>query len=407
MKEWKEYKIGEICSKVASGGTPLTSKKEYYEGGTIPWLKTTEVHKEIIRKTDTFITEEGLKNSSAKLIPANSIIVAMYGDGGTAGKAAITKIPLTTNQACCNLTIDGQKADYGFVFYYLKINYDNIVNLKTGGSQQNLNALIIKSFPIFLPPLLIQKQISSILSAYDDLIETSNQRIKLLEETAQQLYKEWFVRMRFPDFKKVKFVKGVPEGWEVKKLEDLVTTQYGYTASATNENVGLKFLRITDIADTKIDWDNVPNCVIPEKEKKKYLLENGDIVVARTGATVGFAKRLNKYHQPTVFASYLVRLKPKEPIFNYYLGIIIESEGYKEYIQTVASGSAQPQANAGLMTGFYLFKPTASLIEKFNLIVEPMFDQKEILEQQNTHLRQIRDRLLPRLISGKLAVKSV
>ena len=96
MKDWKEYKLEDVCKRIASGGTPLTSKKEYYENGTIPWLKTTEVNKEIIWAIDTFITEEGLKNSSAKLIPANSIIVAMYGDGGTAGKAALTKIPLTT-----------------------------------------------------------------------------------------------------------------------------------------------------------------------------------------------------------------------------------------------------------------------------------------------------------------------
>ena len=94
MKDWKPYKLEEVCKKITSGGTPLTSKKEFYENGTIPWLKTTEVNKGIIREIDTFITAEGLKNSSAKLIPENSIIVAMYGDGGTAGKAALTKIRL-------------------------------------------------------------------------------------------------------------------------------------------------------------------------------------------------------------------------------------------------------------------------------------------------------------------------
>lgn len=296
--------------------------------------------------------------------------------------------------------------DAKYLFYYLKNsgvqNYVEVI--KSGSAQGFLSLEMIKSIPIEYPLIETQQRIASILSAYDDLIEKNNARIQLLETTAQELYKEWFVRMRFPNFKNVKFVKGVPEGWEVKKLDELVTTQYGYTASAIKENVGLKFLRITDIADYKIDWENVPNCIIPEKEINKYLLKNGDIVVARTGATVGFAKRINKFHPPTVFASYLVRLKPKDLIFNYYLGIIIESENYKEYIQTVASGSAQPQANAGLMTGFTLFKPTDLLIKKFNLIVEPFFDQREILEQQNTHLRQIRDRLLPRLVSGKLAV---
>ena len=117
MTDWKEYRLGDLCKNVMSGGTPLTSNKDYYENGNIPWLKTTEIHKEIIRYTDTYITELGLKNSSAKLIPENSLIVAMYGDGGTAGKVALTKISLTTNQACCNLVIDKEKAFYGFVYY--------------------------------------------------------------------------------------------------------------------------------------------------------------------------------------------------------------------------------------------------------------------------------------------------
>ena len=122
MEEWKEYKIGNICSNVCSGGTPSSKHAEYYDGD-IPWLNTKEINFNRIYNTEKSITEEGLNNSSAKWIAENSVIVAMY--GATAGKAAIAKIPLTTNQACCNLTIDPTIADYRFVFISFAINLLN------------------------------------------------------------------------------------------------------------------------------------------------------------------------------------------------------------------------------------------------------------------------------------------
>lgn len=351
------------------------------------------------------VSEKEFSNFSIKsgdLIFARQSLIA---EG--AGKCSIVidaPEPTVFESHLIRLRLDKSKADANYYYYFFssEIGRGMVQGMVMEVAASGIRGSDLAKLKVLYPPIPTQRRIASILSAYDELIEVNNQRIKLLEETARELYKEWFVRMRFPDHKQAKFVKGVPEGWEVCKLGELVSSQYGYTASATQENIGPKFLRITDIADIRIVWDDVPNCAIPDKDKKKYLLKNGDIVVARTGATVGFAKRLNKLHPPTVFASYLVRLKPKNLIHSYYLGIIAESDGYKEYIQTVASGAAQPQANAGLMTGFLLFNPTDSLLAKFNSIVEPMFDQKEILEIQNTHLCQIRDRLLPRLISGRL-----
>ena len=145
MEEWKEIKISDICTRVTSGGTPKSTIAEYY-GGSIPWLNTKEVNFNRIYKTEKFITDLGLENSSAKLIATNSIVVAMY--GATAGKSAIIKIPLTTNQACCNLTIDPTKADYRFVYYALYNDYDRLASFANGGAQQNLNAQQIKDFHI-------------------------------------------------------------------------------------------------------------------------------------------------------------------------------------------------------------------------------------------------------------------
>ena len=120
MTEWRTTVLGALCSKVTSGGTPLRSVPEYYEGGTIPWLKTGEVKKDYVWSTEEHITVQGLEASSAKLIPANSLIVAMYGDGNTAGNVAINKVPLATNQACCNFTLNPEIANYQFVYHYLK-----------------------------------------------------------------------------------------------------------------------------------------------------------------------------------------------------------------------------------------------------------------------------------------------
>ena len=173
MEESKYIKISELCSKVCSGGTPKSSVASYYDGD-IPWLNTKEINFNRIYSTERTITEEGLNNSSAKWIESNAVVVAMY--GATAGKSAIIKIPLTTNQACCNLMIDPSKADYRFVYYALASDYNRLASLANGGAQQNLNAQQIKDFQISKYSLEEQKQIADLLSSLDDKIEL-NRRI--------------------------------------------------------------------------------------------------------------------------------------------------------------------------------------------------------------------------------------
>ena len=227
MIEWKKVKLGDVCERVTSGGTPKANVSSYYDPPTIPWLKTKEVNYCRITETENYISEEGLNNSSAKLIAPNSVIIAMYGQGDTAGRVAINKIPLTTNQACCNLTIDEKKADYEFIYYQLCILYYKMVSLKAGAAQPNLNAQIIKNLEVLLPALPTQHRIATILSRYDSLIENYQKQIKLLEEAAQRLYKEWFVDLRFPGHENTKIVDGVPEGWEKKKVGDTTPIKTG------------------------------------------------------------------------------------------------------------------------------------------------------------------------------------
>jgi type I restriction enzyme S subunit len=251
-----------------------------------------------------------------------------------------------------------------FLFYALQSDFGQ-GELKARGSgttvlgikQSELRKVRI---PIF--PLPVQRRIAGILSAYDELMENSQRRIRLLEAMARALYREWFVHFRFPGHEKLPRVASplgdIPQGWEVRTIADVCeSVSYGYTASASREEVGPKFLRITDIVPATIDWAGVPFCEIPEDKAPKYLLKPGDIVVARTGATTGYAKRLNKLHPDTVFASYLVRARAKPSVSNRMLGIVMESDEYKQYIQTNIGGAAQPQANAVVLTSMRLAVP--------------------------------------------------
>lgn len=157
--------LGGVCSKVTSGGTPSSGRSEYY-GGDIPWLRTQEVDYTDITSTSLTITEAGLRNSSAKWIPANCVIVAMY--GATAAKAAINAIPLTTNQACCNLQINPAIADFRYVFYWVSNEYERLKS-KGEGSQSNLNAKKVRDYPIPLPSLERQREVVRALQKFDVL----------------------------------------------------------------------------------------------------------------------------------------------------------------------------------------------------------------------------------------------
>ena len=181
--EWKT--IDEISKKISSGGTPATSNNGYYDNGTIPWLRTQEVDFKEIWDTNIKITEDALNNSSAKWIPANCVIVAMY--GATVGKTAINKIPLTTNQACANIEINDKLACYRYIFHYLTSKYEYIKSLGSG-SQTNINAQIIKKLKVPVPPIEEQQRIVSILNKFETLTNSITEGLPLAIEQSQKRY---------------------------------------------------------------------------------------------------------------------------------------------------------------------------------------------------------------------------
>lgn len=402
MREgWKSIALNEICIKITSGGTPLRKKIEYY-GGNIPWVKTKQVNYNRIYDSEEYLTDIGLKNSSAKLIPANSVIVAMYGDGNTAGRCAINKVPVTTNQACCNLIIDKNKADYNFIFYYISTQYNKLVSLKSGAGQQNLNAQTFKEFIISLPPLETQRKIASILSRYDDLIENNMKRIKILEEMAQQTYEEWFVRMRFPGASaslshqskpETERSRSLPEGWEKVKLIkvcDLVMGQSPKSEHYNDEGKGLPFHQGVKDYGFRFPINNSWSTAGNKKAIPNSILFS---VRAPTG-------RLNVASEEIILGRGLAAINHKEGLksFLYYQlrNIFFEDN-------LIGGGAIYASVTKNDVERIEIISP-GKIAEHFNNYASKIDLEILNLTSQNQRLQESREILLPRLMMGMIEV---
>ena len=380
--EWKEVRLGDVCTRVCSGGTPKSTNLSYY-GGEIPWLNTKEIDFNRIYSTEKTITDSGLNNSSAKWIVPNTVTVAMY--GATAGKSCIVKVPMTTNQACCNLTINDEVADYEFVYYTLKNDYTTLASLANGGAQQNLNAQIIKDYVLKMPSLADQRRIASILSSLDRKIELNNKINADLEEMAQAIFKNWFVD--FEPFKDGKFVDSelgmIPEGWKVGTLGELCNFKRGknlLTKNAIDEGVPVVAGGLEPSC-----YHNVANTGAPV------------ITVSGSGANAGF---MRMYHVP-VWASDCSFIDIScENFYFVYCFLKVNSKLLK-HAQT---GAVQPHVKPSDIHDFELVIPDKESIYDFQDKVKPFFDKIASIQKENSRLSLLRDTLLPRLMSGEIEV---
>ena len=185
-KEWRVVRLGEVA-ETTSGGTPSREVPEFF-GGTIPWVKSGELNDTLVTRTEETITEDGLRNSNAKIFQKGTLLIAMY--GATAGKVGILAIPATTNQAICAILPDTSLALQDFLFYALIRQRDTLLSQRYGGAQPNLNQTIIRSFPIHLPPLDEQREIARMLQAVDAKIAAEQTRRAALEDLFKTLLHE-------------------------------------------------------------------------------------------------------------------------------------------------------------------------------------------------------------------------
>lgn len=184
--------LSDICSRITSGATPTAGRPEYYQNGTIPWLRTSQVRFADIYDTELRITEQALRETAAKWIPADCVIVAI--SGATAARAAVNKIPLTTNQHCCNLEIDPAQAHYRYVFHWVSRHYEAIKALGQG-ARSDLNARLIKGFKIALPRMEDQVRIASSLDKFDALVNDLSIGLPAEIEARRQQYEHYRDRL--------------------------------------------------------------------------------------------------------------------------------------------------------------------------------------------------------------------
>src|SRR5574344_348913 len=228
---WNEILIGKAFETM-SGGTPKSTNKEYFDGGDIPWINSGELSQSVLETTSNYITPKGLANSSARIVPVDSVLVAMY--GATAGKASLLKIEACTNQAICAI-LPNEKYYQPFVKYSLDNMYEYLISLSSGSARDNLSQEGICEIPLMFPTIKEQKQRCYLLECIDNKIRLNTRINRALESMAKQLYDYWFVQFDFPDengkpYKSSggkmvwneKLKREIPEGWENGILSDFV-----------------------------------------------------------------------------------------------------------------------------------------------------------------------------------------
>ena len=404
MSEWKEVRLGDVILHSCSGGTPKSNVSEYYDG-EIPWLNTKEIDFNRIYQTERNITQKGLDNSSAKWIDEKCVIIAMY--GATAGKIAINMIPLTTNQACCNLKVDDRLADFRYIYYFLKKDFKFLASLANGGAQQNLNSQIIKDYVIKLPSLSIQKEISDLLWTIDAKIETNNKLNEKLEEMAQAIFKSWFVD--FEPFKDKPFHETelgmIPEGWEVHAASDMYNINIGKTPPrkepiwfSENQN-DVKWVSISDLGKSGA-------FIIDSSEKltKEAINKYNIIVVPKNTILLSFKLTIGRV------AICNSDMTTNEAIARFYLNDEFDMEYLYMYLKNYnyellgSTSSIATAVNSKIIKNMYILKPPFEVVKRFHSIVNPLFERIRRNIEENKRLASLRDTLLPRLMSGELKV---
>ncbi|MBC1887698.1 restriction endonuclease subunit S [Listeria booriae] len=347
---WEQRKLGELANSY-SGGTPSLGKTEYY-GGNIPFIRSAEINS---NSTELFLTKDGLKNSSAKMVSAGDILYALY--GATSGEVGLSKINGAINQAI--LAIQPQEGyNSQFIMQWLRLQKQKIIDKYLQGGQGNLSGAIVKDFDIEFPIYEEQKKIGNFFKQLDNTIALHQRKLDALKQMKkgflQQLFPEngeKVPRVRFADFQ---------EEWEQRKLGDITDSfEYGLNASAKEYDGKSKYIRITDI-DESSHLFNQENLTSPDTcldYANNYLLEEGDILFARTGASTGKSYCYTKNDGRVYFAGFLIRARIKQKYDVKFIFQNTLTSKYNNFIQITSQRSGQPGINALEYSKFALCIP--------------------------------------------------
>jgi len=408
--------LSEFSKSITSGLTPLRSNNEFWSNGAIPWLKTEQLGEKYIYDTNEYISQAALDGTTIKINPKNTLSIAMYGEGKTRGSVSILKNEMTTNQACCNIFLDDKKADYEYVYYYLKTQYKNLRNLSSG-VRKNLNSNDIKNFKINLPKdVNKQQKIANVLSSIDSKIELNNKINKELEAMAKTIYDYWFIQFDFPveNGKPYKSSGGkmvyneqlkreIPEGWADSRLEEIgsniITGKTPPTSNSDFFNGDIPFITIGDIRGNMhiVSTEETLTKKGADYQNTKYI-KKGAICVSciASPGLIGFATQLSQTNQQINS----VECKKEENSFYLYFAL---NDFFKA--SKAKTGNTFPNMNKGDFSDIKLVKPNEKILLAFSKKIKSSIEQIFINSQQNKELAKLRDWLLPMLMNGQVSVK--
>ncbi|SDX98752.1 restriction endonuclease subunit S [Nitrosomonas sp. Nm33] len=416
-------RLSEISTRISSGLTPLRSNPEFWKNGTIPWLKTEQLGEKYIYDTNEYISVAAVEKTSIKVFPRNTLSIAMYGEGKTRGNLSIIKKPMATNQACCNVEIDSDKADYEYIYYFLKTQYEELRNLSSG-VRKNLNSNDIKNYPIRLPKTKDeQTKIASVLKSLDAKIELNNRINAELEAMAKTLYDYWFVQFDFPfDFAQGKsdangkpyktsggkmvynpaLKRKIPEGWEVTKIGKIAKTVLGGTPDTGVDeywkNADIPWLSSAEIASFPVITSEQKTTQKGIENSAATILPKGTVVISIVryirSSILGIDAATN---QSVVGIKECSRLKSSF-IYPYFCGEVPRLMGLR-------TGAQQPHINKGVIEDSSIALPPDDILESYYEITTPIYEQVMNLAFQNYELIKLRDWLLPMLMNGQVTVK--
>ncbi len=433
--DWEATTLGQFLE--SEGGSIVTGpfgtvlKASEYTPTGVPVISVSEVSfgriqlKEHTPRVDPSVTHRLAKY----LLKKDDIVFARKGAGTAVERSAL----VLEHQDGWFLGSDGirirlpKKCSPLFISYWLQSQRHRnwMKQHAVGTTMPALNEGIIKRIPLQLPPLAEQKAIAAVLGALDDKIELNRRMNATLESMARALFQSWFVDFDpvrakldgrqptgmnaetaalFPDSFQESTLGPIPCGWAVDTIKNRASNiQYGFTQSATVEPIGPHFLRITDLRGGAIDWGSVPYCEATDDEREKYRVMDGDIFIARTGASTGD----NIYviePPPALFASYLVRVQFTSRGIGRLVGAFTRTPDYANHVAGIIGGSAQPNASAQALAAASLVYPSEELANAFYRIVRPLDQRRAANDRESRTLATLRDTLLPKLLSGDLTL---
>jgi type I restriction enzyme S subunit len=392
---WQKIRLGDHCS-IGRGSSPRPiNDQRYFENGNIPWVKIADATASVkyILETKYYVNDFGA--SFSRKLPPETLIVAA---SGTLGFPMFLGV-----EACIHdgwLYIDEiRDISKDFLYYKLITLQSYFTSKSVGAAIQNINTDILRDTEICIPSIVEQENIVSVLKTYDDTIENNRRRMELLEESARQLYQEWFVRFRFPGYEHTKVVKGVPEGWARKQLVD-ICDDIRDTVSPNDMEPATPYIGLEHMPRRSISLSHWGNAADVSSTKLKFC--SGDILF---GKIRPYFHKVGIAFINGVASSDMIVIRPNSPEMNSLILMTVSSDFFvAQAAQTMREGSKMPRADWKLLKQYPVSVPPVGLLSIFNNTVSAITGQLKVLTLQNIRLCAARDLLLPKLMSGEIEV---